>query len=178
MRELKPLIFASRRAPPDSAAIAQFAREVYARLPRRRHRRCDCVVMNISRNKTDDRRCHAMIALMFVSLSACASTRPADPFAEMDDKILNVLRSHKSEVASCIALSEREDRNLSAPTLTIKFVIIPTGETSSVSASPEEVRSTWLATCVVETVKTWTFPRVADRDIPVDFPVRFPPRSR
>lgn len=88
-----------------------------------------------------------------------------------DSDILGELRKHKAAIQACRQKQSSASSSVEG-TLTITFVIEGNGKTKRWEAKPDNLKSSVGAKCVIDSVKTWSFPKFSGRPMPVDFPVR------
>jgi predicted Zn finger-like uncharacterized protein len=88
-----------------------------------------------------------------------------------DSDILGELRKHKNAIQSCRQKQSTANAGLEG-TMTVTFVIEGNGKTKRHAVEPEKFKTSVVGKCVIDAVKTWTFPKFSGRPMPVDFPVR------
>jgi TonB family protein len=113
-------------------------------------------------------------ALLIASLASCATQaeRPKDRTERPKERVLDVLRAHRPDVRLC---ADRAEADLPSSRLKMRFILLPSGRTASISVAPRFLQSSELARCLARQVRTWTFPPdPSATPLPVDFPVSVP----
>ncbi|MEO1336992.1 MAG: AgmX/PglI C-terminal domain-containing protein, partial [Myxococcota bacterium] len=102
-------------------------------------------------------------------INPTGNRRRSAPKTLDETDILGVLRKNRASVRTCL-----RDHQVSGSrvfgTMTVYMVVRNSGRPTRISVSPK-FRNTVAGTCIVDTVKTWRFPKSAGDNLPVDFPV-------
>ncbi|MCK6551143.1 AgmX/PglI C-terminal domain-containing protein, partial [Myxococcota bacterium] len=88
-----------------------------------------------------------------------------------DSDVLGGLRKNKAAIAACLQKQRASDPGLEG-TMTVSFVIEGSGQTKRGAVAPDKFKSSVVGKCVLDAVRTWSFPRFSGPPMPVDFPVR------
>lgn len=88
-----------------------------------------------------------------------------------DSDILGELRKHKAAIQACRQKQAAANPGVEG-TMTVTFVIEGNGRTKRWEVEPSNFKSSVVGKCVIDSVKTWNFPKFSGRPMPVDFPVR------
>jgi hypothetical protein len=100
------------------------------------------------------------------------SVQPEAMPAQLDDgDVLKVMRNHKEAIKTCLTKQKTADPSLDG-TMTVAYVIEGSGKTKRWTVSPDKFKASVVGKCVVDSVKTWTFPQFSGHAMPVDFPVK------
>jgi hypothetical protein len=86
--------------------------------------------------------------------------------------IMQTVLAHRLEIVACVKLQKAKESDLSG-TLVMRWMILTSGKTTSVSAQTEEFKNTYLASCMSDLIRTWMFPRHKQPQDPISFPFKF-----
>jgi hypothetical protein len=86
--------------------------------------------------------------------------------------IMAVIISHKPSIIRCVNDQKKREPNLTGR-LVMRFLIRPDGSTLSVQVKSAEFAKTFMASCITQEIKSWTFPRHKRQGDPIDFPFIF-----
>lgn len=95
------------------------------------------------------------------------------------DEIKTVVKAHNPEIGACYQkLLDRSAGKQPLPqgTATLQFTVDPEGKVSAATIAPGGLDDPTLASCIVERVLAWTFPRPrGDGPVKVTFPLKLMP---
>jgi len=102
---------------------------------------------------------------------------PAPGSAEVPDSlsqgdIMQVVISNKPSIARCVQEQKKTDPGLSGR-MVVRWTILSSGRTSSVSVRSSEFKSTHMASCITGLIRGMRFPRHKQQGAPIDFPFTF-----
>jgi predicted Zn finger-like uncharacterized protein len=86
--------------------------------------------------------------------------------------IMAVVLANKPAIVKCVNDAKKQDPGVSGK-LVMRWTIQPSGKTTSVSVQTDEFRKTYMATCMTNLIKGWTFPKHRKQGSPIDFPFTF-----
>ncbi|MFN0062610.1 MAG: AgmX/PglI C-terminal domain-containing protein [Myxococcaceae bacterium] len=86
--------------------------------------------------------------------------------------VMQAVLAHRPEIVRCVEEQKKRDPGLSG-TLVVRWTVQTNGTARGVSAQNSEFKSTYLAGCIVNLVKGWTFPKHRQQGDPIDFPFKF-----
>ncbi|MFT3839609.1 MAG: VIT domain-containing protein [Myxococcaceae bacterium] len=102
-----------------------------------------------------------------------AASEPDETFSSPTAaSIMQVVLSHKAELAQCADVQHKKDPKLTGK-LVMRWRILANGKTSEISVVSEEFKGTPFATCLGALIKTWVFPKSAQAGDPIVFPFKF-----
>jgi predicted Zn finger-like uncharacterized protein len=86
--------------------------------------------------------------------------------------IMQVVLANRGAIQKCAADAKAKDPSINGQTLVMRWTILTSGKTSSVSAQTAELKSNPVAGCIGGLIKGWTFPRHQKQGPPIDFPFK------
>ncbi|MHB8879326.1 MAG: AgmX/PglI C-terminal domain-containing protein [Myxococcaceae bacterium] len=86
--------------------------------------------------------------------------------------IIGVVLANKPALSACLAEQKKREPLVSGK-LVMRWTILPSGKTASVSCRTDQFKSTYAAACIAGLITGWTFPRHKLQGEPVDFPFKF-----
>jgi len=86
--------------------------------------------------------------------------------------VMQVVLSNKPRIVECVQQQKAKQPGLSGK-LVMKWTILPSGKTSGVSVQSDELRSTYMASCISALIKGMSFPRHRVQGEPIVFPFTF-----
>ncbi len=86
--------------------------------------------------------------------------------------VMEVVLSHKAELAKCAADQHLRDPKLTGK-LVMKWTILTSGRVGAVEVVSTEFKSTYMATCLSNLIRHWVFPPHKTQGEPVVFPFKF-----
>lgn len=86
--------------------------------------------------------------------------------------IMQVVLANKGDIVKCVNEMKAKEPGISGK-LVMRWTILTSGKTSSVSVRTAEFKDTHMARCMTGLVRGWTFPRHKVAGGPIDFPFTF-----
>lgn len=86
--------------------------------------------------------------------------------------IMEVVLAHKQQLGVCVERQRRVNPSVSGKMI-LKWLVLLDGTTRQISVETPEFANTEVARCLMEAVRTWTFPRHTIEAAPVFFPFKF-----
>jgi hypothetical protein len=86
--------------------------------------------------------------------------------------IMEVVLANKAGLAKCAEEQRKKEPGTSGK-LVMRWTILTSGKTSNVGVVSEEFKGTYMASCVGNLIKGWTFPKHKTQGEPVSFPFKF-----
>jgi hypothetical protein len=86
--------------------------------------------------------------------------------------IMEVVKRNVPAIQACVAKQREKQPGLSGK-IVMKWTILTSGKTALILVVSDELKDTYLASCLSSLIKTWQFPRTKTQGDPVIFPFKF-----
>ena len=86
--------------------------------------------------------------------------------------IMAVIIAHKPGIIRCVNEQKKREPNMTGR-LVMRFLVRPDGSPQGVQVKSSEFSKTFMANCITQEIKSWTFPRHKRQGDPIDFPFIF-----
>jgi predicted Zn finger-like uncharacterized protein len=86
--------------------------------------------------------------------------------------VMQVVLNNKPAIVKCVNEQKKKDPTISGK-LVMKWTIQTSGKTSAIACQSAEFKSTYMAKCIGDLIKTWSFPKHQKQGDPIVFPFTF-----
>ncbi|XXF80471.1 adventurous gliding motility protein GltJ [Myxococcaceae bacterium GXIMD 01537] len=86
--------------------------------------------------------------------------------------VMQVVLTNKPAILKCVNDHKAKDPGVTGK-LVMRWTILTSGKTTAISCQSPEFKSTYMAKCIGDLVKTWTFPKHQKQGEPIMFPFTF-----
>jgi hypothetical protein len=98
------------------------------------------------------------------------TTKVPERLAQSD--VMQVVLNNKPAIVKCVNEQKKKDPSISGK-LVMKWTIQTSGRTSAIACQSSEFKSTYMAKCIGDLIKSWSFPKHQKQGDPIVFPFTF-----